>query len=198
MKKVLFISIGIALLLMAIMIGATRPSNKDQVDVTAGSWDNNAYHNDYFGLEFYLPGRWEHESSEPVNNEDVKDQDNYLLTRSVGKNKAFAVLAGKLDTFTAMLHKEDDMVYLRKALDDPRMKSLFLKDDIVLTIEPDITNKNGVKFVPAQVKMIDGNQVLSGKLLVTRKKDYLLVFVFLGTDNAQKGLDEIADSISFE
>lgn len=202
MKKVLLILVGVTLLLIGIMVGTTKPLTQDQnQDVTVGSWDENTYHNDYFDLELRLPGAWVYNNDSlesEINEAFSKDKNLKYLTSAMGKNKAFVAFAYKLPLITARLNKEDDMRSLRKALKKQSLNFFSDLDDIDFELQPDITNKNGVKFIPATFEQNQGKYNFVGKILFTRKKEYIVVFFMMGIGNTEKIMEDITDSISFE
>ncbi len=201
MKKNLFVAIGVTLLLIAIMIGITKPLSGNKVkDVTMGSWDEKTYHNDYFGLEFRLPGNWHHDTKELTaiaDSMDSEDEKISYLTGAVGNNRVFMVFAYEMSPLSTILYREGDTRSLRKALNDPRIVGL-VQGEMDYEVEADYVNKNGVKFVPTKITMSNGNQQASGKIWFVEKKGYIVMFIFIGVNKSEELMTPIVDSISFE
>ncbi len=96
-----------------------------------------------------------------------------------------------------MLIKEDDTRLLKKALISDHLISR-VQEEMVFEVESDVMNKNGVEFVSIKAEIVDGDETLFGKMLFAKKKDYIVMFLFVEVDKSGKVMDQIMDSISFQ
>ncbi len=188
MKKFLFISIGVTLLLIGIMVCVTRSSYKKKV-ITSSSWDKMTYYNDYFQLKFTLPKNWKQEDQElaaHIQGLIEKDKNIHYLTCAKRKSKEFVVLVYQLPKISGYFNKTDDTMSIKEALEKERLKIFPQYDDKnYFKIESEIINKEGVQFVPVRFRLHQGEEAISGRILLVRKREYILIFYLKGIDESE-------------